>query len=156
MAVMGVHLYQESRHQWEQLRTQGALAQILLKMVLTMQETGPPFDLFQAFYCMALSCTYTHTLVPARRYLERCQEMIRTEGFRLADPTWVDASSRGSPSTVIDDRPPEYTDEKHELVSVLVNLMYLQCMHCMLYNECHGMYADLEAQLPDFAVCSPV
>jgi len=152
---MGIHLYQESRHQWVQLYTQGALTQILLTMVLKMQETEPPFDVFQAFYLMTMSCTYTHTIVPAQRYLERCQEMIRTEGFSLVDPTWVDASSRGSPSPVDDDRPSEYTEEKHELVSILVNLMYIQCMHCMLYDKCHGMFADLEAQLPDFEVGFP-
>lgn len=156
MAVMGVHLYQESRHQWAQLRLQSTLSQTLLKMVLQMQGNVPPFDMFQALYLMAMSCTYTHTLVPARRYLVRCQDMIQTEGYRLADPTWIDASSRTSPSAVIDDRPSEYTEEKHEMVSILVNLMYLQCIHCMLYGECRGLYADLEAQLPDFAVRSPL
>lgn len=155
MTVMGLHLHQERRHRWEQLDIQSWIIQSLLKMVLKMQETQPPFELFQAFYLMAMSCTYTHTLVPARRYLERCREMIKAEGFGLLDPTWIDASSRASPSRVIYDRPSEYTEEKHELVSVLINLMYLQCLHCMLYDECHGIYADVEAQLPDFAVRSP-
>ncbi|KAF9651446.1 hypothetical protein BDM02DRAFT_3267070 [Thelephora ganbajun] len=156
MAVMGVHLHQESRHQWEQLKIQGTLTQILLKMVLKMQETDPPFNVLQVFYLMAMSCTYTHTLVPARRYLKKCKDMIRMGGFRLAEPTWIDASSRASPPTaIIDDRPPEYTEEKHELVSILVNLMYLQCMHCMLYDECHDMFVDLEVQLPDFARAYP-
>ena len=154
---MGLHLYQESRHQWEQLRTQSSLVQALLRMVLSVQETEPPVDVFQAFYLMAMSCTYTHTLVPARRYLERCEDMVRTQGFRLVDPSWIDASSRASPYTATDDRPSEYTEEKHEMVSILVNLIYIQCMHCMLYNKCHGMFADLEAQLSDFAVrCPPV
>jgi len=81
--------------------------------------------------------------------------MITKEGFSLVDPTWIDASSRGSPPTVADDRPSEYTEEKHELVSILVNLLYLQCMHCILYNKCHGMFAGLEAQLPDFEVSFP-
>ena len=156
MAVMGVHIYQESQHKWGQLRLQSTLSHILLKMVLKMKESVPPFDMFQAYYLMAMSCTYTHTLVPARRYLVRCQEMIRTEGYRLADPTWIDAASRISPFALIDDRPPEYTEEKHEMVSILVNLMYLQCIHCMLYDECRGLYADLEAQLPDFAVRCPL
>jgi hypothetical protein len=79
--------------------------------------------------------------------------MIEENGYRLAGPTWVDASSRESSSAVIDDRPSEYTEEKHEMVSILVNLMYLQCIHCMLYDKCHGLYTDLEAQLPDFAAC---
>ena len=152
MAVMGVHLHQESRHQWAQLTIQGTIAQRLLRMVLGMQETGSAFDIFQAFYLMAMSCTYTHTLVPARRYLEKCQVMIKMERYRLVDPDWIDASTRTSSSAIIDDRPSEYTDEKHELVSILVGLMYQQCIHCMLYNECHGLYADLEAQLPEFEV----
>ena len=78
--------------------------------------------------------------------------MIDAEGYRLIDPTWIEASSRASLPIVIDDRPSEYTEEKHELVSILANLMYLQCIHCMLYDECHDLYPDLEAQLPDFGV----
>lgn len=102
---------------------------------------------------MAMSSTYTHTIVPAQRYLLRCQELINSEDFRLVEAIGVEASTRSSPSTTpIDDGPPEYNDKKHELVSVLVNLMYLQCIHCLLYDACHGMYADLEAQLPDLAV----
>jgi len=155
MAVMGVHLYQESRHQWAQLRTQRAIVNDLLNTVLTLRDTNPPFDTFQAFYFMAMSCTYTNTLVPARRYLEKCQDMIKSEGYGL-DPTWIDASLRASPCPVIDNRPSEYSEEKHEMVSILVNLMYLQCMHCILYGECHGLFADLEAQLPDFAVRCPL
>lgn len=154
---MGVHLYQESRHQWVELRLQSTLSKMLLNMVLKMQGNVPTFDLFQAFYLMAMSCTYTHTLVPARRYLLRCQEMICAEGYTLADPAWIDASSRTSLPALIDDRPSEYTEEKHEMVSILANLMYLQCMHCMLYGKCRGLYADnLETQLPDFAVRCPL
>lgn len=81
--------------------------------------------------------------------------MIRTEGYRLTDQTWIDASSRMSPPAVADDRPSEYTEEKHEMVSILVNLMYLQCIHCILYGQCRGLYADLEAEFPDFAVRCP-
>jgi len=81
--------------------------------------------------------------------------MVSSEGFRLVDPDWIDASSRTSPSAIANDCPSEYTEEKHELVAILVNLMYLQCMHCMLYDKCHGMFADLEAQLPEFAVRFP-
>ena len=81
--------------------------------------------------------------------------MIRSEGFALVDPTWIDASSRTLTDAVFVDRPPAYTEEKHEIVSCLLNLMYLQCMHCMMYDECHDLYADLEAQLPDFAVRCP-
>jgi len=33
--------------------------------------------------------------------------------------------------------------------------MYLQCMHCLLYGRCHGLFAELEAQLPDFARAYP-
>ena len=152
MAVMGVHLHQERRHQWGELRIQGTLTQILLRMVLGMVETELPYTILHAFYLMAMACTYTHTLVPARRYLERCQEIIKLYQLTMGDSTWIDASSRRSPPVVINDRPPEYTDEKHEEVSILVNLMYLQCIHCIMYNECHGLYADLEAQLPDFEV----
>ena len=156
MAVMGVHLHQESRHEWRQLDTQGALTQILLKMVLKMQDDGLTFDVLHAFYLMAMSCTYTHTLVPGRRYMIKCEEIVLSQDFRLVEPTWIDASTRSSPSVgMVDDRPPEYTEKKHEEVSVLLNLLYLQCMHCILYDECHGMYANLEAQLPDFAVRFP-
>lgn len=154
MAVTGVHLHQESRHEWRELRIQRMLTQMLLCMLLKMKESGPPFDTFQAWYLMAMFSTYTHTIVPAQRYLLRCQELITFEDFRLVEPTGVDASTRSSPSstTAADDRPPEYNDKKHEQVSVLVNLIYLQCIHCLLYDACHGMYADLEAQLPDFEV----
>ena len=155
MAAMGVHLYQEGRHRWGRFTIQGTLTQILLEMVLKMQKTGPPFDVFQAFYLMAMSCTYTDTHVPAGRYFERCQGIIRTEGFRFVDPNWADVSSRVSPSAFTEDHLSEYTEGKHELVSILANLMYLQCIHCMLYNECHGLFADLEAQLPEFAVRFP-
>ena len=151
MTVMGVHLHQEWRHQWRDLEIQGTITQKLLAMVLKMQETQPPFIVFQVYSLMATACTYTHTVVPGQRYLERCQEMIEKHGFRLVDPTWIDASLRGSPSTV--DRPSEYTEEKHELVSVLLNIMYLQCINCLLYDECHGWFTDLEAQLPEFEVC---
>lgn len=153
MAVMGVHLHQERRHQWGQLSIQGSLTQILLRMVLGMVETELPYTVLQAFYLMAMACTYTHTLVPGRRYLEKCQQLIRVYRLTLGDPNWIDASSRQSPPAVINDRPSEYTDEKHEEVSILVNLMYLQCIHCILYDECHGLFADVEAQLPDFQVC---
>lgn len=152
---MGVHLHQESRHQWGELRLHATIAQTLLKMVLGMQATASPSDVLLAFYCMAMSCTYTHTLVPARRYLVRCQELIRSGGFGLVDQTWIDASSRTSKSAAIVDCPPAYTEEKHEMVACLLNLMYQQCMHCMMYDECHGLYADLEAQLPEFAVRRP-
>ena len=153
MAVMGVHLHQESRHEWQELRIQRTITQMLLRMLLKMRETGPSFDIFQAWYLMAMFYTYTHTIIPAQRYLLRCKELIESEGFRFVEPTGADVSTRSSPSaTAIDDRQPEYNDKKHELVSVLVNLIYLQCIHCMLYDACHGMYADLEAQLPDFAV----
>ncbi|KAF9792197.1 hypothetical protein BJ322DRAFT_20130 [Thelephora terrestris] len=156
MAVMGVHLHQEIRHEWQQLGIQRHLTQVLLTMVVGMKDTGPRFDLLQAWYFMAMSCTYTHTLVPAQRYLLRCQELIKSEDMRLVEPNWIDASTRASPSDApAHDCPPEYTEKKHELVSVLVNLMYLQCMHCLLYGECHGMFADLEAQLPDFARAYP-
>ena len=151
MTVMGVHLYQESRHQWGELHIQGYITQVLLTMVLKMQEDKePPFTLLQAFYFMCMSCTYTHTVVPGRRYLERLQEMVKKERFSLLDPTWIDASSRGSRPTF--DRPSEYTEEKHELVSLLLNLMYLQCIHCLVYDGCPDLFADLEAQLPDFEV----
>ena len=150
MTVIGVHLHQEWRHQWADLKIQGTITQILLTMVLKMQETETPFTMLQAYSLMATACTYTHTVVPGQRYLERCQEMIEEHGFGLVDPTWIDGSLRGSPSIV--DRPSEYTEEKHELVSVLLNLMYLQCMNCLLYDECHGLLTDLEAQLPDFEV----
>lgn len=150
MSVMGVHLHQEIRHQWVDLKTQGMLTQALLRMVVKMQETHqPPLLMFHIFSLMATACTYTHTLVPARRYLERCHEMILKEDFRLVE-TWIDASVRRAPSAV--DRPTEYTEDKHELVSILLNLMYLQCIHCLIYDECHGMFADLESQLPDFEV----
>ena len=155
MAVMGVHLHQESRRQWAQLHIQTTLAKDLLNMISKMQDVRPPFEVFQIFYLMSMSCTYTNTLVPARRYLRRCQDMIRTQGYGL-DPNWIDASSRASPCPIIDNRPSEYTEEKHEMVSILVNLMYLQCMHCMLYDKCHGLFADLEAQLLDFAVRCPL
>lgn len=156
MAVMGVHLHQENLHEWEELRIQRTLTQVLLSMLLKMRETGPPFDIFQAWYLLAMSSTYTHTIVPAQRYLLRCQELIKSEDLGLVESTVVDASTRSSPFTTgIDDRPPEYNDRKHELVSVLVNLIYLQCIHCLLYDACHGMYADLEAQLPDFEVHFP-
>ena len=82
--------------------------------------------------------------------------MIDAEGYRLIDPTWIEASSRASLPIVIDDRPSEYTEEKHELVSILANLMYMQCIHCMLYDKCHDLYTDLEAQLPDFGVRFPL
>jgi len=150
MGVMGVHLHQEWHHQWRELKIQGTITQTLLAMVLDMQETQSPFIMLQVFSLMATACTYTHTIVPGQRYLERCQEMVEKHGFRLVDPTWVDASMRGSPSIV--DRPSEYTEEKHELVSVLLNIMYLQCINSMLYDECHGWLADLEAQLPEFEV----
>ena len=156
MAVMGVHLHQESRHQWAELRIQVTLTQILLKMVLGMIETELPINTFQAFYLMAMACTYTHTLVPGRRYLERCQKMIKMEGFGLVDPTWIEASARESPPAIVNDRPSPYTEEKHELVSVLVNLMYLQCIHCIMYDKCHGLYEDIERQLPDFEVRCPL
>jgi hypothetical protein len=120
-----------------------------------MQETELPSVIFQALSLMAMACTYTHTLVPAQRYLERCKAMIDAEGYRLIDPTWIEASSRASLPIVIDDRPSEYTEEKHELVSILANLMYMQCIHCMLYDKCHDLYTDLEAQLPDFGVRFP-
>ena len=153
MAVMGVHLHQESRHEWQQLKTQRQLTQVLLTMIIDMKDTAPRFDLLHAWYFMAMSCTYTHTLVPGRRYLMRCEELVKSEDMRLVEPTWIDASTRRSPSVAhVHDHPPEYTEKKHELVSVLANLMYLQCMHCLLYGRCHGMFADLEAQLPDFAV----
>ena len=153
MAMTGVHLHQESRHDWRELRIQRMLTQMLFFMLLEMRATGPPFDIFQAWYLMAMSSTYSHTTIPAQRYLLRCQELIKSEDFRLVEPTEVEASTRPPPFTaVIGDRPPEYNDEKHELVSLLVNLIYLQCIHCLLYDACHGMYADLEAQLPDFAV----
>lgn len=153
MALIGVHLQQESRHEWGELRIQRMLTQMLLSMVLKMRQTGPPFDILQAWYLMATFSTYTHTTVPAQRYLLRCQELIRSEDFSLVEPAGVDASTRSSPSAIaVDDRLPEYNDKKHELVSMLVNLMYLQCVHCLLYDACHGMYADIEAQLPDFAV----
>ena len=150
MNVMGVHLHQETRHQWLELKTQGMLTQILLRIVLEMQETQPPTTMLHAFYFMAMACTYTHTVVPGQRYLGRCQDMIEKEGFRLVDPTWIDASLQGSSSAV--DRPSPYTEEKHELVSILLNLMYLQCIHRMIYSECDGMFAELEAQLPEFEV----
>jgi hypothetical protein len=153
MAVTGVHLHQESRHEWQELRIQRMLTQMLFCMLLKMGESSPPFDIFQAWYLMAMFSTYTHTVVPAQRYLMRCQRLITSEDFRLVEPSGVDTSTRSSPSTTsTDDRPPEYNDKKHELVSVLVNLIYLQCIHCLLYDACHGMYADLETQLPDFEV----
>ena len=129
------------------------LTQLLLGMVVELREKEPPLEVLHAWYLMAMSCTYTHTVVPAQRYLQRCQELIKAEDIRLVEPNWIDASTRASPSVMaIDDRPPEYTEKKHELVSVLVNLMYLQCMHRLMYGACHDLYAELEAQLPDFAV----
>lgn len=155
-AVMGVHLHQESRHEWQQLEIQRMLTQMLLKMVVELREKEPPLEVLHAWYLMAMSCTYTHTVVPAQRYLQRCQELIKAEDVRLVEPNWIDASTRASPSDIaIDDRPPEYTEKKHELVSVLVNLMYLQCMHRLMYGACHDLYAELEAQLPDFARAYP-
>jgi len=151
MNVMGIHLHQERRHLWEELRIQGTITQIILQMVYDMQESEqPPLLMLHVVSYMALACTYTHTIVPGQRYLLRCHKMVKKHGFGLVGPTWIDASSRGSPSTV--DRPSEYTEEKHELVSILLHLMYLQCIHCLLYNKCHGLFADLEAQLPDFEV----
>lgn len=155
MAVMGVHLHQEGRHEWQQLAIQRMLTQVLLGMIVRMRENDPPFEVLQAWYLMAMSCTYTHTIVPGARYLMRCQELVTLEDLRLVEPTWIDASTRASPpAAVADDRLPEYTEKKHEVVSVLVNLMYLQCMNCLLYDVCHGMFAELEAQLPEFAVRS--
>ena len=154
MNVMGIHLHQERRHMWLELKIQSKITQLILAMVVKMRESNPPPLLMLHVYSyMALACTYTHTIVPGRRYLQRSHEMVEEHGFGLVGPTWIDASSRRSPSTF--DRPPEYTEEKHEMVSILLHLMYLQCIHCLLYKKCHGLFANLEAQLPDFEVGRP-
>ena len=131
MTVFGCHLDQERRRNFNLIHVQALLTQLCLEIVLTVEEAEDPFTFIQAYYFMALSCFYTYTYVPAKRYLKKAVDATKTHDIRMVD--WSFSNSSDSPNqNLIMDPPPEHLESVQERVSTLVQLVSMPVQYRLL------------------------
>ena len=131
VTVYGCHLDQERRRSFDLIHVQALLTQLCLETVLTMLEEHDPFSFIQAYYFMANSCLYTHTPVPAKRYLKKAVDTAKKHGIRMVDRSFSNSSD--SPNyNMIMDPPPEHLESVQERVATLTQMIFTPLQYRLL------------------------
>ena len=89
-----------------------------------MFEEDDPFSFIQAYYFMANSCLYTHTPVPAKRYLKKAVDTAEKHGIWMVDRSFSNSSDSLNYNMIMDP-PPEHLESVQERVATLARIVFM-------------------------------
>lgn len=132
------HFYQEQRFQTSLAHIQAMHLQLCWESLLTMREAHDPLEKAQAWMFMASAAIHIHHITRAKHYLKRCLEIMKRHKIRMvsSETGIVNTSSCGPP----------FTEEIHERVVLLSQLLYWLTYIYLLDGHSEEDYPDLEHQ----------